>query len=128
MGKPDKPAVKNKQEELPWDLVDRCVLPVVFSHALAFILAFVLNTLRISQVSSFTLSILFISCSLAVVVFYHNLKASLTQFHKNSRAVRNDRLGVRSILIFFFNRFNLRIKRCWSPIARLSYFAFLPKI
>jgi len=77
MGKPDKPGVKNKPEELAWDLVDRCFLPVVFSHALAVILAFVLNTLYISQVSSFTLFILFIICSLAAVIFYHNLKVSI---------------------------------------------------
>ncbi|KAL0275592.1 UNVERIFIED_CONTAM: hypothetical protein PYX00_003401 [Menopon gallinae] len=79
MGKPEKPKVKTKpeqQEELPWDLFDRCLLPVIFSHAAAVILSTILNVLYISQVSSFTLFLLFLIFSVAGVVFYHTLKVS----------------------------------------------------
>nr|XP_018900099.1 PREDICTED: D-beta-hydroxybutyrate dehydrogenase, mitochondrial [Bemisia tabaci] len=62
-----------KQDEVPWDLFDRCILPVIFSHGAAIILSFVLNVLRISQVSSFTLFILFLILSLGTTIFYHNL-------------------------------------------------------
>lgn len=88
MGKPEKPKVKNKQErqeELPWDLFDRCFLPVIFSHASAVILSTVFNTLYISQVSSFTLFLLFVIVSLAGVIFYHNLKVSLSGRSRSDR-------------------------------------------
>ena len=65
-----------KNEELPWDLFDRCLLPVIFSHAAAVILSTILNTLYISQISTFTLFLWFIVCSLASVFFYHNLKVN----------------------------------------------------
>jgi hypothetical protein len=63
-----------KTEELPWDLFDRCFLPVIFSHAAAVILSTILNTLYISQVSTFTLFLWFVVSSLGAVFFYHNLK------------------------------------------------------
>ncbi|KAK6620830.1 hypothetical protein RUM43_011126 [Polyplax serrata] len=77
--KQEKPKVKAKpdrQQELPWDLLDRCFLPILFSHASAIIISTVLNTLYISQVSAFSLFLLFVICSLAAVLFYHNLKVS----------------------------------------------------
>lgn len=55
-------------------MVDRCLLPVLTAHALAVILAFLLNTLRISQVSSWTLFFWFTSITLATLWFYHNLQ------------------------------------------------------
>jgi hypothetical protein len=63
-----------KTEELPWDLFDRCFLPVIFSHAAAVILSTILNTLYISQVSTFSLFLWFVVSSLGAVFFYHNLK------------------------------------------------------
>ncbi|CAB3377377.1 Hypothetical predicted protein [Cloeon dipterum] len=67
---------QQKQAEFPWVLVDRCFLPVVFSHAAAVILSVVFNTLRISQISCFTLFFFICSSSLATVFFYHNLKVT----------------------------------------------------
>lgn len=58
-------------------MVDRCLLPVLTAHALAVILAFVLNTLRISQVSSWTLFFWFTSITLATLWFYHNLQVGV---------------------------------------------------
>ncbi|XP_046670752.1 D-beta-hydroxybutyrate dehydrogenase, mitochondrial [Homalodisca vitripennis] len=71
-----KTPVPKKPEELPWDLVDRCFLPAVFSHAAAVILSTVLNTLYISQVSMFTLFLLFLVISVGSTIFYHNLKVT----------------------------------------------------
>ncbi|RZF32645.1 hypothetical protein LSTR_LSTR004073 [Laodelphax striatellus] len=70
------PAAKKAPEEIPWDLFDRCFIPVVFSHAAAVILSTVLNVLYISQVSSFTLFILFLIVSIGSTIFYHNLKVT----------------------------------------------------
>lgn len=69
------PAPK-KPEEIPWDLFDRCILPVIFSHAAAIIISTILNLLYISQVSSFSLFILFLIISVGSTIFYHNLKVS----------------------------------------------------
>ncbi|XP_020707487.2 D-beta-hydroxybutyrate dehydrogenase, mitochondrial isoform X2 [Athalia rosae] len=46
---PNKPANEDSQT---WELLERCLLPVVFSHAIAIIVATILNTLGISQISS----------------------------------------------------------------------------
>ncbi|CAB0005323.1 unnamed protein product [Nesidiocoris tenuis] len=62
--------------EVLWDLIDRCLLPVLFSHAAAIILSTLLNVLRISQVSTVSLFIIFLGLTLAVTLFYHNLKVS----------------------------------------------------
>lgn len=69
-----------KNEELPWDLFDRCLLPVIFSHAAAVILSTILNTLYISQISTFTLFLWFVISSLGAVFFYHNLKVNIFKY------------------------------------------------
>ncbi|KAL1131336.1 hypothetical protein AAG570_010954 [Ranatra chinensis] len=63
-------------EDRGWDLVDRCLLPVVFSHALAVILSTLLNTFGLSAVSTFPLFVAFLIVSLSVTIFYHNLKVT----------------------------------------------------
>lgn len=65
------------QQEVPWDVLDRCFLPVVFCHAAAIILSSVLNALHISQVSTLTLFIFFAITTIAAVLFYHNLKVGV---------------------------------------------------
>ncbi|VEN60134.1 unnamed protein product, partial [Callosobruchus maculatus] len=62
------------QQEVPWDMLDRCTLPVLFCHASAVILSNALNVLRISDVSTFTLFIWFTIVTIGAVLFYHNLK------------------------------------------------------
>lgn len=62
------------QQEVPWDMLDRCLLPVIFCHAAAVIISTVLNVLHISQVSAFTLFIFFTISTIGAVLFYHNLK------------------------------------------------------
>lgn len=61
-------------KEVPWDLLDRCLLPVVFCHASAVIISTFLNVTTISQVSAFSLFIWFTITTIAAVLFYHNLK------------------------------------------------------
>nr|CAD7427977.1 unnamed protein product [Timema monikensis] len=65
-----------RQEEVPWDLFDRCLLPVLFCHAAAVILATLLNLLYISSVSIFTVFLWLLVIVLAGVFFYHNLKVT----------------------------------------------------
>ncbi|XP_076276608.1 D-beta-hydroxybutyrate dehydrogenase, mitochondrial [Lasioglossum baleicum] len=59
-----------------WELAERCFLPIAFSHAVAVILAAVLNTLGISQTSSFVLFLLLLVISIGSTLFYHNLKVT----------------------------------------------------
>lgn len=68
---------KEQQREVPWDMVDRCLLPVIFCHAAAIILSTVLNTLHISQVTTMTLFIWFTLATIGGVLCYHNLKVNL---------------------------------------------------
>lgn len=67
------------QQEVPWDVLDRCLLPVIFCHAAAIVISTVLNTLHISQVSTLTLFIFFTITTIAAVLFYHNLKVNNQQ-------------------------------------------------
>ncbi|KOX69724.1 D-beta-hydroxybutyrate dehydrogenase, mitochondrial [Melipona quadrifasciata] len=46
-------ASKEPDDSQTWELAERCLLPIAFSHAIAVILATILNTLSISQTSSF---------------------------------------------------------------------------
>uniref|UniRef100_A0A0A9XQ23 D-beta-hydroxybutyrate dehydrogenase, mitochondrial n=1 Tax=Lygus hesperus TaxID=30085 RepID=A0A0A9XQ23_LYGHE len=70
------PDRKPEEPEVLWDLIDRCLLPLLFSHAAAIICSTLLNVLRISQISTISLFILFLALTLAITLFYHNLKVS----------------------------------------------------
>lgn len=61
-------------KELPWDLFDRLLLPLLCCHAVAIIFSGLLNLLRISQVSTFTLFIWFAVSATGAILFYHHLK------------------------------------------------------
>ncbi|XP_046618366.1 D-beta-hydroxybutyrate dehydrogenase, mitochondrial [Neodiprion virginianus] len=67
---------KPSEDSQAWELLERCLLPFVFSHAVAVIVATILNTFGISQISSFVLFLLFLSVSLGSTLFYHNLKVT----------------------------------------------------
>ncbi|XP_063243436.1 D-beta-hydroxybutyrate dehydrogenase, mitochondrial [Bacillus rossius redtenbacheri] len=69
--------VAGRQEEVPWDLFDRCLLPVVFSHAAAVIISSVLNLLSVSRASTFAVFLWLLVAVLAAVFFYHNLKVTV---------------------------------------------------
>ncbi|XP_033211006.1 D-beta-hydroxybutyrate dehydrogenase, mitochondrial [Belonocnema kinseyi] len=67
---------KDQDDSQSWELAERCLLPIAFSHAIAVILATVLNTLGITQTSSFVLFLLFLIISIGSTLFYHSLKVS----------------------------------------------------
>lgn len=73
VGLPSKPSPTSGQE-VPWDVLDRCILPVICCHGAAFTLSHVLNALNVSQVTTFTLFVFFAIVVLGLVFFYHNLK------------------------------------------------------
>ncbi|KAJ6650139.1 D-beta-hydroxybutyrate dehydrogenase, mitochondrial [Pseudolycoriella hygida] len=68
------PAQSSK--EMPWDLFDRLLLPLLCCHAVAIILSNLLNILRISQVTTFTLFMWFAVSVVGAILFYHHLKVS----------------------------------------------------
>lgn len=65
---------KETDDSQTWELAERCLLPIAFSHAIAVILATILNTFGISQTSSFVLFLLLLVISIGSTLFYHNLK------------------------------------------------------
>lgn len=76
VGLPSRPSTSPAQE-VPWDVLDRCILPVICCHGAAFTLSNVLNVLKVSQVTTFTLFVFFTIVVLGLVFFYHNLKVSV---------------------------------------------------
>ncbi|XP_076676233.1 D-beta-hydroxybutyrate dehydrogenase, mitochondrial isoform X2 [Andrena cerasifolii] len=84
---------KEPDDSQTWELAERCLLPIAFSHAVAVILATVLNTLGISQTSSFVLFLLLLVISIGATLFYHNLKgftvfAGFTSKAENEEAMQ----------------------------------------
>ncbi|KAG8040618.1 hypothetical protein G9C98_002614 [Cotesia typhae] len=73
---PPKKVTEEPDDSQTWELLERCLLPIAFSHAVAVIISTVLNTLGISQTSSFVLFLLFLSLSIGFTLFYHNLKVT----------------------------------------------------
>ncbi|XP_043499310.1 D-beta-hydroxybutyrate dehydrogenase, mitochondrial [Polistes fuscatus] len=67
---------KESDDSQTWELAERCLLPIAFSHAVAVILATVLNIFGISQTSSFALFLLLLVISVSSTLFYHNLKVT----------------------------------------------------
>lgn len=69
-------SAKRADDGQTWELAERCIFPVAFSHAFAVVVAAVLNVTGISQTSSFVFFLLFLVVSLAATFFYHNLKVT----------------------------------------------------
>lgn len=60
--------------DLPWDLLDRLLIPILCCHAAAIILSGILNLLNISDVSCLTLFAWFALSTGGAILFYHHLK------------------------------------------------------
>ncbi|KAL0106292.1 hypothetical protein PUN28_016186 [Cardiocondyla obscurior] len=73
---PSSSGNKEADDSQTWELAERCLLPIAFSHAIAVILATILNTFGISQTSSFVLFLLLLVISIGSTLFYHNLKVT----------------------------------------------------
>lgn len=69
---------KEKEKEVQWDLIDRCLLPLIFSHAAAVIITTFLNTLNISQISFFSVFFILVFFTLLITLSFHNLKVRET--------------------------------------------------
>ncbi|XP_061729241.1 uncharacterized protein LOC133534175 [Cydia pomonella] len=69
---------QSQSQEVPWDIIDRCALPIVLCHALAVVLSTVLNALHLSSISVFTLFLWFAISVTGSLWFYHNLQVSLS--------------------------------------------------
>lgn len=63
-------------QEVPWDLLDRLLLPLLCCHAAAIITSGFLKWTKLCQVNSFALFIFFTLATTTVVWFYHHLKVS----------------------------------------------------
>ncbi|CAH1173673.1 unnamed protein product [Phaedon cochleariae] len=70
------PTASTAPRELPWDLLDRCALPVLFCHAAAVLASNALNVLNVSEVGTLALFIWFTVVTVGAVLFYHNLKVT----------------------------------------------------
>lgn len=65
---------QNQAHDLPWDILDRLLLPILCCHGAAIILSGLLNALRISQVSTLALFAWFALSTGGAILFYHHLK------------------------------------------------------
>lgn len=64
--------------DLPWDILDRLLLPLIFCHAAAIILSSILNILRISDVSCLALFAWFALSTGGAILFYHHLQVCIS--------------------------------------------------
>uniref|UniRef100_A0A4Y0BPA9 Uncharacterized protein n=1 Tax=Anopheles funestus TaxID=62324 RepID=A0A4Y0BPA9_ANOFN len=71
-----KKSGNEKSKLVPWDVIDRLVVPIICCHAAAILISGALNLLRISQVSALVLFILFTILTVSGVFFYHSLTIS----------------------------------------------------
>lgn len=67
---------QNQRADLPWDILDRLLLPILCCHGAAIIISGLLNVLRISQVSTFALFAWFALSTGGAILFYHHLKVN----------------------------------------------------
>lgn len=67
--------------DLPWDILDRLLIPILCCHAAAIILSGVLNLLGISDVSTLTLFAWFALSTGGSILFYHHLKVCYFSFY-----------------------------------------------
>ncbi|EAT33535.1 AAEL014191-PA [Aedes aegypti] len=83
---PKAPAVKRRMSrhgsvliettprQIPWDLVDRLLVPIIGCHAAAIVCSGVFNFLGISQVSAFVLFLFFAILTVGAAIGFHSLK------------------------------------------------------
>lgn len=70
--------VQSISKEVPWDIFDRLFLPLVYCHAVAIIFTGVIQFFEIRfAFSTFGIFTIFSLATVALVLFYHNLKVSL---------------------------------------------------
>lgn len=65
-----------QEREVRWDLLDRCLLPVIFCNAAAVVISYSLHFMQWSEVAVFPLFVLLTAIATGLILFYHNLKVS----------------------------------------------------
>lgn len=70
--------------DLPWDILDRLLIPMLCCHAAAIILSGLLNILGISDVSTLALFAWFSLSTGGAILFYHHLKVCYCLFQFGS--------------------------------------------
>lgn len=65
-----------KTHEIPWDILERLLMPFLFCHAAAIIISTFLHAFDISHVSTFAIFVWFALSTVGAVLFYHFVKVS----------------------------------------------------
>lgn len=79
-------------QDIPWDILDRLLIPILCCHAAAIILSGILNLLRISDVSTLALFAWFALSTGGSILFYHHLKVNtFNEIDKQERIRTNER-------------------------------------
>lgn len=68
-----------EEQEVRWDLLDRCLLPLIFCNAAAVLVSYGLRIFDLADVAAFPLFVVFALITTALVLFYHNLKVSFSR-------------------------------------------------
>jgi len=69
--------VQSISKEVPWDIFDRLFLPLVYCHAVAIVITALMQIFEIRfAFSTFGIFIIFSLATVALTLFYHNLKVS----------------------------------------------------
>lgn len=69
-------ALPQKTHEIPWDILERLLMPFLFCHAAALIISALLHIFEISAASSFAIFVWFALSTVGAVLFYHFVKVS----------------------------------------------------
>jgi hypothetical protein len=83
--------VQSISKEVPWDIFDRLFLPLVYCHALAIIFSGVIQLFEIRfAFSTFGIFTIFSLATVAITLFYHNLKVSCVNYLSFSICLRHN--------------------------------------
>ncbi|KAL5288214.1 BDH1 family protein [Megaselia abdita] len=69
-------ALPQKNQEIPWDILERLLMPFLFCHAAAIVISTFLHTFGISNASTFAIFMWFSVSTIGAVLFYHFVKVS----------------------------------------------------
>ncbi|XP_055631365.1 D-beta-hydroxybutyrate dehydrogenase, mitochondrial [Toxorhynchites rutilus septentrionalis] len=87
-GSPKQPAVRRRMSrhgsvliettprQIPWDLIDRLLVPIICCHAASIVVSGALSILGIYQLSAFALFVFFSIITVSMVLGFHSLKVS----------------------------------------------------
>ncbi|XP_055534981.1 D-beta-hydroxybutyrate dehydrogenase, mitochondrial [Wyeomyia smithii] len=68
--------IETAPRQIPWDLIDRLLMPIIACHAAAIIISSLLSFLGICQLSAFALFFFFSILTVSAAIGFHSLKVS----------------------------------------------------